>query len=142
MGASEMTPAEQFAAWLKQAMRGAGYDIDSQRGGGRNELAARMNIAKSTVTRWLSGEVLPAAEYFPALAEALDVSVIDALVGAGIISRASAAALQRDPVKILPVTPEQAADALGITAPMDRELFLAMAENLRKRADNERSKDS
>lgn len=123
-----MTSAEQFATWLKQAMRRAGYDIDAQRGGGRQALAEKMNISKSTVTRWLSGDVLPAAEYFEPLAEALDVKVVDLLIGAGIVALRDLSASKR------PTTPEEAAAELGITDPADVAAFVAIAERLSSRS--------
>lgn len=126
-----MTPAQEFAAWLQSAMRAAGYDIDSQRGGGRNALADALGIAKSTVTRWLSGEVLPDARYLAPLAKALHLTVAQVLAGSGL-----APAEETQPADA-PLSPEQWVARLGLKDPADRSLLLAMVERM-KRAQHER----
>ncbi|MFE2407088.1 hypothetical protein ACFXDE_01955 [Kitasatospora sp. NPDC059408] len=82
-----MTPAQQFARWLTQAMRAAGLDIDSQRGGGRAALADACDVSRSTAGRWLDGASIPGPEHFKAIARTVNASVIDLLIGAGIMDQ-------------------------------------------------------
>jgi len=78
-------PAQRFAAWLTQAMRDAGLDIDSQRGGGRATLADTCGVSRSTVGRWLDGQSMPSAEHFRSIAKALHVPLRDVMIGGGIM---------------------------------------------------------
>ncbi|MEU4296378.1 helix-turn-helix transcriptional regulator [Kitasatospora aureofaciens] len=82
-----MTSAPRFAAWLKQAMRTAGLDVDSQRGGGRASLADACDVSRSTVGRWLDGASIPSPEHFKAIARTVGVSVADLLIGTGIMDQ-------------------------------------------------------
>jgi transcriptional regulator with XRE-family HTH domain len=99
-----MSRHPRFAQWLATAMRTAGLDIDKQRGGGRAELAERLNVSRSTITRWLEGGSLPGPEYIEPLAEALNVYVDDMLISGGIVS----------PGRMTPAGAEQAARNGGI----------------------------
>jgi len=128
-----MTPSQQFAAWLGPAMRRADLDIDKQQGGGRVTLANACGVSRSTVSRWLEGQSMPSPEYFEAIAAALNVPVVDMLVGAGIISADSLNKLQRPGAPTGTPSVEEVAAEWGIL-PEDRELFFAVAEQLRKRA--------
>jgi transcriptional regulator with XRE-family HTH domain len=75
-----------LSEFVSNAARGAGYDIDSPRGGGRTALAEAAGISASSIGRLLSGQssISPAA--MPRLAEALKVPVSDVLVAAGFVS--------------------------------------------------------
>lgn len=128
-----MTPAHTFAAWLGPAMRRANLDIDTQQGGGRVALANACQVSRSTVSRWLEGQSMPSPEYFEAIAEALNVPVVDMLVGASIISASSLRELQQPDSPANAPSVEEVAAEWGIL-PEDRELFFAVAEQLRKRA--------
>lgn len=119
-----MTLSEQFAAWLAQAMRQAGLEIDRQRGGGRTALAAAVGVSQSTVARWLDGKAAPSPEYFEPIADAVGVPVITMLVESGIISAESLNKLTRSDVRSQPITPAQAADDLGFTDPVERADFI------------------
>jgi transcriptional regulator with XRE-family HTH domain len=128
-----MTPSEEFAAWLAPAMRRANYDIDAQRGGGRKLLAERVGVAPNTITRWLSGKSLPDPDKFEPLAQALDIDPIEMLHEIGVLSAKQAATSHAPEVRSRPITPSQMADELGIDDPLDREMFIHMAQQLAKR---------
>jgi transcriptional regulator with XRE-family HTH domain len=119
-----MTIAEQFAAWLAGAMRAAGLDIDRQRGGGRMALAQAVGVAPSSVARWLDGKSVPSPELFEPIADAVGVPVGVMLVESGIISAESLTQMGRSDVRSGLHTPAQAADALGITDPVERAAFM------------------
>ncbi|MGW6912491.1 helix-turn-helix domain-containing protein [Kitasatospora sp. NPDC054939] len=128
-----MTLAEKYAAWLADAMRAAGLDIDRQRGGGRQALAAAVGVSPSSVGRWLGGAALPSPEYFEPIADAVGVPVTQMLVDSGIISAASLTLGQVPGVRFQPITPAQAADELGLTDPTERALFMRdLAERNRR----------
>lgn len=118
-----MTIAEQFAAWLAQAMRAAGLDIDRQRGGGRTALAQAIGTSTTSVGRWLDGKAVPSPEFFEPIADAVGVDVGIMLVESGIISAESLPQLGRSDVRS-GLTPAQAADELGITDPVQRAQFM------------------
>ncbi|MGA5820852.1 helix-turn-helix domain-containing protein [Kitasatospora sp. NPDC094028] len=92
-----MTAAQDFSAWLTQAMRAAGLDIDSQRGGGRATLADACDVSRSTAGRWLDGSSIPSPEHFKSIAHTVGVSVIDLLVGTGIMDQADVGTPTRSP---------------------------------------------
>ncbi|MFI0736444.1 hypothetical protein ACH4S9_46855 [Streptomyces sp. NPDC021225] len=66
------------------------------------------------------------------LAEALELPLAEVLVAAGVLSRNELQAVQRKGPRPDPLTPEQAADELGITDPQSRALFVSMTETLRQ----------
>lgn len=118
-----MTLSEQYAAWLADAMRAAGLDIDRQRGGGRQALAQAVGVSPSTVARWLAGASMPSPEHFEPIADTVGVPVVTMLVDSGIISAGSLTLSQSTGVRFQPITPTQAADDLGLTDPVERALF-------------------
>lgn len=118
-----MTITEQYAAWLASAMRAAGLDIDSQRGGGRLALAKALGVAPSTVGRWLDAKSTPSPELFEPIADTVGVDVGVMLVESGIISAESLPQLSRSDVRS-GLTPAQAADELGYTDPVQRAQFM------------------
>jgi transcriptional regulator with XRE-family HTH domain len=119
-----MTITEQYAAWLAAAMRAAKLDIDRQRGGGRKALAEAVGVSPSTVARWLDAKSTPSPEYFEPIADAVGVDVGVMLVESGIISAESLHQMGRSDVRSQAHTPAQAADALGITDPVERAKFM------------------
>lgn len=65
------------------------------------------------------------------LAEAIEVPYPEVLVRGGVLTPDELAAVQR-PVTTDRITPEQAADQLGITDPAERKVFVNMAKTLRR----------
>lgn len=128
-----MTLNEQFAAWLADAMRAKGMEIDKQRGGGRMALATTVGVSPSTVARWLDGKSVPSPEYFEPIADALDVSAGTMLVETGILSAESLMKMQRSGVRSQPITAAQAADDLGIHDPDARAEFIRAVETQTRR---------
>lgn len=139
------TPAQRFGRKVATAARAAGYDIDSPRSGGRAALARATGMEASSVGRMLKGETLPHPRYYEAIARAVGLPPRDLLIEAEIIS---ADALTPPPQSGVasPVTPESAADELGIVDPLDRELFFGMVARLKSRrptgADNGHTEDN
>lgn len=67
------------------------------------------------------------------LAESIAVPYPEVLVRAGVLTPDELAAVQRPtPAPGGPLTPEQAADELGITDPAERKVFVNMAKTLRR----------
>jgi transcriptional regulator with XRE-family HTH domain len=116
-------------------MRRAGLDIDGQLGGGRATLADKVGVSRSTVTRWLGGQTLPAPDQFAPLAEALGVYVLDILVDGGIVPPERAAPSGSRPPRPydsgteLPADLDLAklAELLGYL-PEEQDIFVAVVE--------------
>lgn len=130
-----------FADYIAGAARKAGYDIDSPRGGGKTALARDAGVNLSTISRLLSGERAPDPENFEGLARALGVPLRELLVQSGIFSAESMRNWPESAVRSRPITPREAADELGITDPVDREMFFAMVGRLRREQDAEQHND-
>lgn len=119
---------KNFAAWLTDQLARRGYDL-GLRGGGRSRFAADSGISASTVGRILRGDEVRDIGVLTLLADALDRPLGEILIRAGVLSeddlRTPAPGDRR-------ITPEEAADELGIHDPQQRALFLSMTETLRK----------
>lgn len=74
-----------FAAFVAEAARTAGFNIDAQRGGGRKALAIAAGMSQASVGRMLSGETVPNAQSFRPLAAALKISAVELMVCAGLL---------------------------------------------------------
>ncbi|MGW5673969.1 helix-turn-helix domain-containing protein [Streptomyces sp. NPDC003860] len=121
---------EQFATWLRSQLTKRGYDVKRPRGGGQSRFAADSGIGRATVSRILAGQGATETRVLEALATALGVPLPDVLVAAGVLSSADLARV-RAPRTDTPMTPEEAADELGITDPLARQLFVAQTNTLR-----------
>ncbi|WP_431784932.1 helix-turn-helix domain-containing protein [Streptomyces chumphonensis] len=121
--------APRFGRYILQAAREAGYDVDSQRGGGRKALADAVGIHSSNIGRMLDGKSIPDVRHFERLAAAVRRPLRELFVEAEIISATSLT--EPDTSRVASFTPERAADELGIYDPDDRALFLGMAARLR-----------
>jgi transcriptional regulator with XRE-family HTH domain len=126
------TGLQALAAYVADAARAAGYDIDSPRGGGKTALARDAGVSLSTVSRLLSAERAPKPETYEGFAKALRVPLREFLVRGGIISSGSLPGRPETAVRSRPITPREAAAELGITDPSDLTLFLAMVDRLRQ----------
>ena len=121
------TRAERFAAYVRPAAQAAGYVGH----GSKARLAADTGMTDSSVSRMLAGQAIPDPRFFEAIAEHLKIDVRDLLVEAGIISARLLTETSQSQVRSR-VTPETAADELGFTDPVERQMFLATVERLRR----------
>ncbi|KAA6215119.1 XRE family transcriptional regulator [Streptomyces albofaciens JCM 4342] len=133
---SERTSPEQFAAWLRKQLERRGYDL-RPRGGGQTRFIKDSGLSAGTVSRMLSGQTTTETRTLQQLADALDLPLGEVLVAAGILSAGELENVRSPQPRHTPMTPEQAADELGIVDPHKRELFINMTETLqRQRATN------
>ncbi|KAB8167039.1 helix-turn-helix domain-containing protein [Streptomyces sp. 3MP-14] len=121
------TRAELFGRYVAEAARAAGYDIDSPRGGGKKKLAEDAGMSHASVSRMLAGQTIPDPRFFEPLAEALHLQLTDVLVRSGLISD-DGLGPSSPPRPTRPLTPREAAAALGITDPKNIDAFETMAE--------------
>lgn len=138
---SDETVRQRFGRLIATAARATGkYDLDSH--GGKAALARAAGLSESTMGRVLRGESIPDPRFFEPLADAVDLDVGDLLVEAGILSRKSPATpsqTRATGVGSHSITLDEAANALGISSPVGREMFAAAVERLQRteRADEE-----
>ncbi|WP_280684868.1 helix-turn-helix transcriptional regulator [Kitasatospora sp. MAA19] len=131
-GARTLSDLQRFAAYLRTAALRAGYDVVSPRGGGKSRLAHDSGISLTTISRVLAGtRALDPASY-EGLARALRVPLRELMVEGGIVPSESLPGWPDHAVRSRPITPDEAADELGITDPVDRQMFLAMVDRLRR----------
>ncbi|QCX77640.1 Helix-turn-helix protein [Streptomyces sp. YIM 121038] len=134
-GNDRATP-DEFAAWLREQLERNGYDL-RPRGGGQTKFAKESGIAAASVSRTMRGQGIPETRVLEAIADTLHVPLAEVLVAAGILSRDVLHAIRHQTPRTDPLTPEAAAEELGITDPQKIELFVSMTETLRKqRAEN------
>ncbi|MFE9921622.1 hypothetical protein ACFYQA_08565 [Streptomyces sp. NPDC005774] len=130
-----MTDAPQrkaFFALVLPALEEAGYAAY----GGQQRLVADTGMNKSTVSRLLNSEGIPHVKFFPALARAIDKDPVDLLVAANVLppeylkSQQTLSETNRSQVRSGSITPEEAAERLGIHDDVGRYTFLAVVEKL------------
>ncbi|MCG7524904.1 helix-turn-helix transcriptional regulator [Streptomyces sp. OfavH-34-F] len=126
------TPAE-FGRWLASRLETLGYDISGPRSGGRSKFAEASGLSPSTVGRLLKGDLPTDVRLLRTLAEAVRTPYPEILVRAGVLTSAELQAVQRPTAPPGgPLTPEQAADELGIDDPAERRVFVNLTETLRR----------
>ena len=130
-GMTDVTPtrAQRFAAVVGPAAQRAGYT-----GHGSNARLARdTGMTESSVSRMLKGQAIPDPTFFEPIAAAVGLSTRSLLVEAGIISEQTLTETAPSQVASAPpVTPEDAADGLGIHDPVSRQMLFATIERLRR----------
>ncbi|MEV6074384.1 helix-turn-helix transcriptional regulator [Streptomyces sp. NPDC052069] len=122
---------EEFAAWLRDQLERRGYDL-RPRGGGQTRFAADSGIGQASVSRMLRGQGAPETRVLETLAVTLELPLAEVLVAAGILTRDVLQAIRQQTPRTDPLTPEAAAEELGITDPQGIELFVSFTETLRK----------
>lgn len=127
----EQTGPHALAAWLRDTLTARGYDL-SARGGGRTRFAAEAGLGRATVSRILSGHGAADIRVLTQISEALSEPLGPILVRAGLLTPNDLAAVQAPPRNSHRLTPDQAADALGITDPVRREVFTAQVRALQR----------
>jgi transcriptional regulator with XRE-family HTH domain len=130
--------AYDFATWLTQRLEAKGYNLSGPRSGGRTAFAEDSGISPSTVTRLLRGEMPTDTRILRTLADAVGVPYPEVLVRAGVMTPEELADIQeRRPAPGRRMTPEEAADELGITDPAERKVFVNMTKTLSRSAPND-----
>ncbi|MFE4205391.1 helix-turn-helix domain-containing protein [Streptomyces goshikiensis] len=124
------TPA-QFAEWLRQQLTARGYDL-RPRGGGQTKFADDSGIGRATISRILGGHGATDTRVLALLAEALGAPLSEVLVRAGILDATELDAVQNPGTTGRRITPEQAADELGIRDEQARRVFLSMTATLQR----------
>lgn len=123
---------EQFFDLVLPGLEEAGY----AKYGGQQRLVADTGMNKSTVSRLLRREQVPHVMFFPALARAANRDAAELLVAAGILppeyleSQQTLSESDRSQVGSVPITPEEAADGLGIRDDVGRYTFFAVVDML------------
>ena len=128
---------ERFFALVLPALERAGYTAY----GMQQKLMADTGLNKSTASRLLRGETIPHVKSFPALANALGLDPIELLVAAEVVppeyleSQQALSETDRSQVGSGSLTPEEAANQLGIHDDVGRFTFFAVVEKLTTEAD-------
>ncbi|PJN40484.1 transcriptional regulator [Streptomyces sp. CB02959] len=136
--ANQAASPAQFATWLRQQLERRGYDL-RPRGGGQSRFVQDSGIGAGSVSRMLRGQGSTETRVLGLLADALDIPLPEVLVAAGVLTREELDGVRKAGTtpRPAPLTPEAAADELGITDPQSRRLFVSMTETLRQqRAEN------
>ncbi|NDZ63619.1 helix-turn-helix domain-containing protein [Streptomyces cyaneofuscatus] len=122
--------AQRFAALVAPAAHRAGYT-----GHGSNARLARdTGMSESSVSRMLKGQAIPELGFFPALAEKVGVSLLDLLAEMGIPPESlqplseTGSSQVRSPF----ISPAEAAERLGLSDPVGREMLIATIERLKR----------
>ncbi|MFB6846243.1 helix-turn-helix domain-containing protein [Streptomyces sp. NPDC056373] len=128
----ERNEAQTFADWLREQLTRRGYDL-SARGGGQTRFAEESGIGRATVSRMLGGQgTQHDTRILGQLAAALRVPLGEVLVRAGVATDEELGRIANPDPGPRPITPEQAADELGIQDPQARRLFVSMVETLQR----------
>lgn len=125
--------ARRFGELVTRLAREQGIPVESG-AGGRKELAGRLGINVSMVSRALDGEVLPQIWQFALWARVLDYPLRNLMVETGVISPED---WPEDGVPVVPsvtsqsqqLTPDAAADVWQIRNPLIRRGLIASIEN-------------
>ncbi|MGW6566485.1 hypothetical protein [Streptomyces sp. NPDC054975] len=130
---NKISDSAAFATWVKEQITALGYDVSGLRSGGRTRFAEDSGISAASVGRLINSGDVKDIKVLSLLAETLRVPLGEVLVRAGILEESELRAVQNPPPTPHPMTPDQAADALGIDDDLDRELFRNTVDTLRRR---------
>ncbi|MCX5362916.1 helix-turn-helix transcriptional regulator [Streptomyces sp. NBC_00124] len=131
---SEADSRADFGRWLRQQLESRGYDLRI-RGGGQGKFAEDSGIGRATISRILSGQGATDTRVLAQLAAALHIPLGEVLVRAGILDPSELRAVQEPPAPgERRITPEQAAEELGLTDEHRRRLFVNMTQTLQRTA--------
>ncbi|MGW4602698.1 helix-turn-helix domain-containing protein [Streptomyces sp. NPDC004532] len=129
---SDAVRARDFATWLHDRLTAHGYDLSGPRSGGKSRFAQDSGISPSSVGRLLRGDRITDTDVLGRLATAVGVPLGEVLVRAGVINQSELTAVQAPETGPRRITPEQAAEELGITDQQARRLFVSMTETLQR----------
>ncbi|MGW3135963.1 hypothetical protein [Streptomyces sp. NPDC001139] len=139
---SEGTPtrARRFADIVVPAAERAGYTGH----GAKARFARDTGMPEASVTRLWQGTSLPEPRFYEAIAEATHLHLGTLLVEGGVLSPQALQSLsETDRTQVgSGLTPEQAADQLGIRDEVGREMFLATFERLMRLEDKASDHDA
>lgn len=129
------TRAQKFAALVVPAAQQAGY---TGHGAGAR-LARDAGMSDSSVSRMFKGESLPEMKFWAPLAKVVGISLIDILVEMGIPREALQTLSETSPSQVgsRSISPSEAADRIGITDPIGREMLTATIERLKRLEENQ-----
>lgn len=124
------THAQRFADIVVPAAARAGYTGH----GAKARFARDTGMADSSVTRLWQGTALPEARFFGPISRAVGVDLGVLLVEGGVLSPESLQSLsETDRSQVgSELTPEEAADQLGIRDEVGRQMFYATIERLKR----------
>jgi len=124
------TRAQRFRDAVVPAAERAGYTGH----GAKARFARDTGMTESTVTRLWQGTALPDSRFYGAISEAAHVDLGTLLVEGGVLSPESLQSLSETGRSQVgsDLTPEEAADRLGIRDEVGREMFLATIERLKR----------
>jgi hypothetical protein len=131
--------AQRFGAYLTRAATHAGYDV-RPRMGGRKRLAHDLGLNLTTVSRTLDGGSIPLPSQMQRWARTLGIDHQEMLVRGGLLpdsEEGNESAIQE--VVSRSITPEEAADAWGITDPTIRSMLIG---NIRNAVQLQKEKDA
>lgn len=134
------TRAQRFAAIVVPAAERAGYTGH----GSKARFARDTGMPDSSVTRLWKAEALPDAKFYGPIAKAAHLKLGDLLVEAGILTPESLKTLSEtrpSQVRSRFITPAEAADQLGITDEVARELLIAAIERQKRTSGVEQADD-
>jgi hypothetical protein len=128
------TRARRFADIVVPAAESAGYTGH----GAKARFARDTDMTESSVGRMWQGQAVPEPRFFEVIAERTHLDVRTLLVEGGVLSPESLPSLSgTDQPRVgSALTPEEAADRLGIKDEVGRQMFYATIERL-KRLENE-----
>ncbi|MGW1615727.1 hypothetical protein ACWCQZ_41025 [Streptomyces sp. NPDC002285] len=135
---------ERFFALVYPALEEAGYT----QYGNQQRLVAETGMNKSTVSRLIRREQIPDVKFFPVLASTLSLDPVQMLVAAEILppeyleSQQTLSETSRSQVGSGSITPEEAAERLGIHDDVGKFTFLAVVDKLKDvRTDDQDAED-
>lgn len=127
------TRAQRFADIVVPAAEHAGYTGH----GAKARFARDTGMTESSVGRMWQGIAVPDARFYSAISAAIGVDLGTLLVEGGVLSPESLQSLSgTDRTRVgSSLTPEEAADRLGIQDEVGRQLFYATIERLKRLED-------
>jgi transcriptional regulator with XRE-family HTH domain len=129
------TRARRFANVVVPAAERAGYT-----GHGRNaRLARATGMTESSVSRMWNGSAIPDPRFFEPIAQAIGIHPGELFVEAGLLRPESLQSLsETDPSQVgSNLTPEEAADRLGIQDEVGRQMLYATIDRLKRLEDEQ-----
>ncbi|MEU0207416.1 hypothetical protein [Streptomyces canus] len=127
------TREEKFFALVYPALEAAGYTAYR----GQQRLVADTGMSSSTASRLINREGIPHVQFFTPLARVIGLSPLDLLVAAEVLppdyqeSQQTLSETKQSQVGSGSITPEEAAERLGIHDDVGKFTFFAVVEKLK-----------